>query len=159
MADRLIDICVPYVADMSLKVKNLSLQFYNYLCDMIGSQDVVRTRRNIFNVLDIVNTVDNAIFISSGSKAEGLDLKGSDYDQMHATKIFRVYESLNHVQSATRNIKFHMDTNDTKPGFTKLKLVNKSYLVIGELNDLCETVGKETYISSKRFRKQTYLII
>ncbi|XP_063398382.1 uncharacterized protein LOC134683185 [Mytilus trossulus] len=63
----------------------------------------------------------------------------------------RVYESSNNVLSDPDKIIFIMDTNDTKPGFTKLKLVNKSILDI--IHEWCETVGQETYISSKCFRE------
>ncbi|CAC5407090.1 NIM1 [Mytilus coruscus] len=149
-----LDQTLAYVVNMELNEKLLSLQFYNYLCDIIGSEEVVRTRRQIFTANDIG---DNTIFanaISSGSKAEGLDLKGSDYDQMMQLEFIRVYESLNDIQSYPDKIPLVMVNNDTKPGFTKIKLVNSSYLDIDLIQDWCETVGEETYISSKRFREQ-----
>lgn len=39
-----------YEVNMELNDKNLSLQFYNYLCNIIGSEEVVRTRRDIFTL-------------------------------------------------------------------------------------------------------------
>ncbi|CAC5418867.1 unnamed protein product [Mytilus coruscus] len=137
---------------MNLTDTNLSLQFNNYLCEIIGSPDVVKTRRNIFTAVDLLNR-KSVPKISSGSKAEGLDLNGSDYDAMYPCPFIRVYESFNDVLSAPDKIILHTDTNDTKPGFTKLKFVTK--VCRNDLiQDLCETDGEETYISSKRFREQ-----
>ncbi|XP_076084393.1 cyclic GMP-AMP synthase-like receptor [Mytilus galloprovincialis] len=141
---------------MNLNDRSLSLQFYKYLCNIVGSEAVVRTRRDIFSAKDIVdNTCTiSTTFISSGSKAEGLDLKGSDYDIMILANFLLVYESLNNVQYDPRDIILFMDTNDTTPGFTKLKLANKSHLDVDVIRNWSETVGKETYISSKLFRER-----
>lgn len=103
---------------MNSQDNNLSLQFYNHLCNIVGSEEVVRTRREIFTGKDIAENDYNATIISSGSKADGLDLKGSDYDQMFLYNIFRVYESLHDDQYNTDKIPLIMVTNDTKPGFT-----------------------------------------
>ncbi|VDI08166.1 Hypothetical predicted protein [Mytilus galloprovincialis] len=140
---------------MDLTDKNLSLRFYNYLCDIIGSPDVVKTRRTIFTLLDLSDLVSDANDISSGSKAEGLDLKGSDYDRMFSAPFIRVYERLNDVQYDLDKIILHMDTHDSKPGFTKLKLVSNHY--IDSIQDLCVTEGEETFISSKLFREDGLL--
>lgn len=61
---------------MNSEDKNLSLQFYNYLCNIVGSEEVVRSRRVILTVYDIVENSTITTFLSSGSKAEGIDLKG-----------------------------------------------------------------------------------
>ena len=58
--------------------KNISLLFYDYLCSVIGTKRVVQTRRQICNAVDRVMYGKIGTVISSGSKAEGLDLKGSD---------------------------------------------------------------------------------
>ncbi|XP_071143436.1 uncharacterized protein [Mytilus edulis] len=136
---------------MNLRDKNLSIQFYNYLCDIIGSEEVVRTRRDIFTAKDICESTDDATCISSGSKAEGIDLKGSDYDEMLFFNCILVCESLNNVQDDPGKVLLVMDTNDTKPGFTKLKLVNN--FNIDSIQDWFETEGEEMYISSKCFRE------
>lgn len=115
---------------MNSKDKNLSLQLYNYLCDIVGSEEVVRKRREIFTVKDIVENTTSMTFSRSGSKAECLDLKGSDYDQMISVYFIRMCESVNSVQSGPQTLLLVLDINDTKPGFTELKLVNKSSLSI-----------------------------
>lgn len=66
---------------MSTK-EELSLTLYHYLSKIIGAEDIMKTRQNIFKVMDFVmNDNDGFTFISSGSKAEGIDLKGSDFDR------------------------------------------------------------------------------
>ncbi|XP_071142022.1 uncharacterized protein [Mytilus edulis] len=139
---------------MDFNDKNLSLRFYNYLCNIVGSEEVVKTRRQIFTAMDIVQNKKNSTYISSGSKSEGLDLKGSDCDIMILYNYIRVYESLHNVQYDPQQTILVMETNDTKPGFTRLKLANKAYHCISSIHDCDETVGKETYISSKRFREK-----
>ncbi|XP_071142029.1 protein mab-21-like [Mytilus edulis] len=142
-----------YAANMDIKNKCLSLHFYNYLCNVIGSPDVIKARRNILIWQDLVTQKKDTFRISSGSKAEGIDQKGSDYDEMFLFNTFRVYESFHDVQLTTKKITFNMETNDTKPGFIKLKLADKVFLDIDIIFNWCETVGNEIYISSKRFRE------
>ncbi|XP_076084391.1 uncharacterized protein LOC143055134 [Mytilus galloprovincialis] len=139
---------------MNSEDKNLSLQFYDYLCNIVGSEEVVRTRREIFSAIEIVNNDSFITFISSGSKAEGLYLKGSDFDQMIYPNFIRVYEILNCVQSDPDKVPLVMETNDTKSGFTKLKLAIEFDYEFDMIQDWFETVGEEKYISSKRFREK-----
>ncbi|CAC5406152.1 unnamed protein product [Mytilus coruscus] len=106
---------------------------------------------------DIVENTSFATSISSGSKAKGLDLKVSDYDQMMFYNCIRVYENLKDIKYISNKILLVMETSDIKPGFTKIKLVNKSDLDIDMIYDRCETVGEEMYISSKRFRDQDFI--
>ncbi|XP_071142020.1 protein mab-21-like [Mytilus edulis] len=139
---------------MNSEDKNISLQFYDYLCNIVGSEEVVRTRREIFSGIEIVQKASSGTFISSGSKAEGLDLKGSDFDQIIYPNFIRVYEILNCVQSDPDKVPLVMETNDTKSGFTKLKLAIEFDYEFDMIQDWFETVGEEKYISSKRFREK-----
>ncbi|VDI81740.1 Hypothetical predicted protein [Mytilus galloprovincialis] len=147
---------------MNSEDKNISLQFYDYLCNIVGSEEVVRTRREIFSGIEIVQKASSGTVISSGSKAEGLDLKGSDFDQMIYPNFIRVYEILNCVQSDPDKVPLVMETNDTKSGFTKLKLAIEFDYEFDMIQDWFETVGEEKYISSKRFREKDlpdYMVI
>ncbi|CAG2199814.1 coxA [Mytilus edulis] len=65
-----------------------SLNFYNYLCHKIGSEEVIRVRRLYLNIIEMGHS-DKMKVIQSGSKAEGLDLKGSDLDLMSITPTFK----------------------------------------------------------------------
>ncbi|XP_071179924.1 uncharacterized protein [Mytilus edulis] len=138
---------------MSKTVKERSLEIYHNLCDIIGSEEVVKTRRNIFCALDGVYRVPLLTVISSGSKAEGLDLNGSDYDQMVVDKWFCVYEDLSKVSLYTNKRSIIMNTHDTKPGFTKLRLFNQRLICVPYINQIVEVVEGEAYISSKSFRE------
>ena len=133
--------------------EEISLEFYHYLCNIVGSDDVVKKRRGLFTIMDYVHN-DNGIltFISSGSKAEGLDLKGSDFDRMCVLDLFQVYENNNNVINGHLHMPILMETNDTKPGFTKLK-VHPFFKNIPLWRTTLDTLGEETFISSKRFRE------
>ena len=68
---------------LSLTVMDdVSVKLYKYMCDeVIGSEKVVNYRRHFFNVHDDVFNHcndDQWHIISSGSKAEGFNLLGSD---------------------------------------------------------------------------------
>ncbi|CAC5393323.1 unnamed protein product [Mytilus coruscus] len=138
---------------MSTTERELSLKINRYLCNIIGTEEVVKTRRKIFCAFDSVIRFPNVTVISSGSKAEGLDLKGSDYDQMFVFKNFEVYENMSKVSSFTNKKPIIMDISDTKPGFTKLKLNNILHRYPRHINQCVEIVEGETYISSKLFRE------
>ncbi|VDI61958.1 Hypothetical predicted protein [Mytilus galloprovincialis] len=94
-----------------------SLTFYNYLCEKIGSEEVVKIRRVTFLIYDIGQS-DN--FISSGSKAEGLNLIGSDTDVMIVDSEMKAYESETDVVIDFKVTPFIMNTDDTQPCFTQL---------------------------------------
>jgi hypothetical protein len=70
----------------------VSLKLYKYMCNTVGIEKTVKYRRLYFGVYDDINTfkINNAI--SSGSKAEGLDLPGSDFDVMICDERFPVYD-------------------------------------------------------------------
>lgn len=137
---------------MSDTERELSLNIYQYLCNIVGTEEVVKARRNIFRVLDRVINIPNLTKISRGSKAEGLHLKGSDYDVMIISKRIRVYENKN-KSSFTVSMDLIMDNSDTKPGFTKLKFDDISNGYLWPINALVEIVEGEAYFSSKLFRE------
>ncbi|CAC5367696.1 unnamed protein product [Mytilus coruscus] len=60
--------------------KHESLKFYKYLCQKIGSEEVVRMRRLALCISDMSQYREDRI--ASGSKGEGLYMKGSDFDIM-----------------------------------------------------------------------------
>lgn len=104
--------------------RELSIKIYKYLCNIIGTEEVVKTRRQIFCALDSILQVEYRTAISSGSRAEGLDQNGSDYDILFVEDLFQVFENMSKVSSFANEIPLIMDISCTKPGFTKLKLFN-----------------------------------
>ncbi|VDI11583.1 Hypothetical predicted protein [Mytilus galloprovincialis] len=91
-----------------------NLHFYKYLCYKIGTEKVVRARRLNYTCKDFISS--NKFFdeISSGSRGEGLDLEGSDFDIMSINYYFAVYES---EKDALQDfgVAFVMDTEETMP--------------------------------------------
>lgn len=99
-----------------------SIKFYKYLCQKIGCEMVVKARRLKYTICDIAFDCGCPI-ISSGSKAEGLNLKGSDLDIMFIHPSFIVYETEPDALKRTE-IELVMETKDTQPCFASLRLVS-----------------------------------
>lgn len=95
---------------------------------------------------------DNVAFISSGSKAEGLDLNGSDYDQMVVYNNVDVYENIQDAYPSHR-LSLVMDNTDNKPGFTKLQIYKSSVKHLSQINEWSYNVEQPILISSKLFRE------
>ncbi|CAC5364508.1 unnamed protein product [Mytilus coruscus] len=107
--------------------KTESLHFYKYLCQKIGSVEVVRARRLLYIYRDLKTSRvwPPLTQITSGSKGEGLHLEGSDLDVMFVISVFVVYESeKDAVQDCSwiHPIVLVMDNEDTQPCFTHLQV-------------------------------------
>ncbi|VDI73421.1 Hypothetical predicted protein [Mytilus galloprovincialis] len=108
--------------------KQKSLFFYNYLCQKIGSEEIVRIRRLSPTIIDIGQTGFGVPkVIHSGSKGEGLDLKGSDLDLMCINADFKVYESETEIVHGGLTIPLIMNTVETQPCFTQLCFLNNDH--------------------------------
>ncbi|CAC5387373.1 unnamed protein product [Mytilus coruscus] len=120
--------------------KSLSLHFYKYLCQKIGSEEDVRVRRLTWIVNDIGSSRTHKQ-ISSGSKGEGLDIKGSDFDIMFIDPEFKVYESDIDVVLPTKGLPLVMDTENTHPCFTQLHFplhFLNDYILLPEIEQMLE---------------------
>ncbi|CAG2191476.1 unnamed protein product [Mytilus edulis] len=129
--------------------KHESLEFYKYLCQKIGSEEVVKMRRLALCISDMCQNGDDRI--TSGSKGEGLCMKGSDFDIMGIDSTFKVYESETDVIFEGPTIPLIMNTEETGPCFTQLSLLghHKAHKVgfenIWETNDLGCMLSSEQY--------------
>ena len=110
-------------------MEDVSVKLYKYMCDeVIGFEKVFNYRRQFFNVHDdVCNHCGNNNWntISSGRKAEGCDLPGSDYDLMYINKDINVDErddvlSIDYDLRAKDNLV--LDIDNAMPGFTLLCL-------------------------------------
>lgn len=119
-----------------------SLQLYGYLCDKLGDEDLVKIRRTYFSALDCTSESCFDANISSGSKAEGLDIKGSDLDLMNLYKNVHISECCDKSLPNT----FVMETDESKPGFTQLKL--SSFINNDLIYQWCIHVGSDQYLSN-----------
>ena len=135
---------------------DVSVKLYKYMCDeIVGSEKVVNCRRQFFNVHDDVRNHcgDNDWHtISSGSKAEGLDLPGSDFDLMLVNKNIHVYEFddiLSNYHDLRTQLNLVLDFDKAMPGFTLLRIYdvrewNKKNI---DIND------NETVLSNKSWKR------
>ncbi|CAG2214924.1 unnamed protein product [Mytilus edulis] len=101
------------------ELETASIELYQYMCNtLVGSEKIVRYRRLFFKLFDETwNTQRGFELISSGSKSEGLDLHGSDFDLMTLQKLFKVYENID-----SSGFCITIDTNNAQPGFALLKV-------------------------------------
>ncbi|CAG2223681.1 unnamed protein product [Mytilus edulis] len=114
-----------------------SLNYYKYLCQNIGSEEVVKIRRLACTILDMGNSNEFKT-ITSGSKGEGLSLKSSDLDIMLIIPTIKVYESETEVVFDNQIIPLIMNTEETPPCFTQLCLLNSNSMS-EQLKDICQT--------------------
>ncbi|CAC5414218.1 unnamed protein product [Mytilus coruscus] len=101
-------------------IANESLALYGFMCqNIVGREEHVKNFRMMNSVRDNLSSDKCWTTITSGSLGEGLDMKDSDLDIMLIMKCFEA-----------------MVTEDTKPGYTQLRLVHgfphSSYEKIGE---------------------------
>ncbi|XP_076116754.1 uncharacterized protein LOC143084230 [Mytilus galloprovincialis] len=104
---------------LSIKTSE-SLNFYKYICQKIGSEEVVNIRRLAFVIYDIGHRLT---IMTSGSKGEGLNLNGSDLDIMCFDRCAQVFESEKEAVFKGTRLPFIMNTEDTPPCFTQLYLL------------------------------------
>ncbi|CAC5417582.1 unnamed protein product [Mytilus coruscus] len=136
---------------------DLSLSFYHYLCQKLGTKDLVKIRRLSHAICDYVSPMNFRLFltlfgrsitrVSSGSKAEGLNMKRSDLDIMY------VIEMVNVVENPLDRIGFFsflISTEYTKPGFVRLKL---HYSAIQVENNWCKERDGYVFLSSEQVKK------
>ncbi|CAG2251802.1 unnamed protein product [Mytilus edulis] len=127
-----------YFADAGRKeYHRRSKRLYSFLKDNIGNEELVETRRTLIDnkFIWLYGALD--ICFVSGSKAEGLDIKGSDTDHM-----FIVIDDADEIDR-----KFHVkdgflfdSTSDTAtPGYISIRQVRK-----GKISD--------TVYSSNQFK-------
>jgi tetratricopeptide (TPR) repeat protein len=84
--------------------------------------------------------------ITSGSGGEGLDMKGSDIDIMYVYKDVNVYEDINSTRLKWAETCVAMEMDDTKLGFSRLRLLNcNNYFIL----PICKQVGNDLYLSSQ----------
>ena len=126
--------------------KDQSLEIYKYLCKKIGTRAVVKTRRLWFTVRDIGCAIKDETVISSGSKAEWLDFNSSDEDVMVVQNDVVVYET--EVDALENKTVLIMDTENTKPCFTQLRLLKNKPNDVTMCNDF-ERIDVDIMLSSE----------
>ena len=96
------------------------------LDDVTGSEEVVRIRKNFCKICDCIQSIDGNNVYYTGSRAEGLDLSGSDDDYMYDINEIHdieVSESIQDLVRSTRRNKLLIITDNVPPAFAMLKCV------------------------------------
>ncbi|CAC5410544.1 unnamed protein product [Mytilus coruscus] len=99
--------------------KDVCRRLYHCLCETIGPEVVEKVRRQFYASVDHFAERKDFTLISSGSRAEGLEM-GSDVDVMCLLKFVNVSEERTDDSFLIPN-NFVMETDDCKPCFTQLK--------------------------------------
>ena len=99
------------------------------LDEVVGTQEMVDTRQDFCKLFDCIKSSGGDPVYFTGSKAEGLDLPGSDRDFMLTiNNIFKikVKQSLQerHTTSRSTNI-FYLCTENVEPCFALLRFANR----------------------------------
>ncbi|XP_052077399.1 uncharacterized protein LOC127715403 isoform X2 [Mytilus californianus] len=131
----------------------MSIALYRYMClNIVGSEEHVKTIRMVHTVRDNLPGNDDKGRITSGSFGEGLEMRGSDIDLMKKIPFTEVCETIN-IPCNPDKTYFTMETDDTDPGFTLLRLIH-----IDEFNPLvfCVQIGGKYYLSNI-YIKQIFL--
>ncbi|VDI43294.1 Hypothetical predicted protein [Mytilus galloprovincialis] len=128
--------------------KNICRRLYNCLCETIGSEEVVKARRQFYATVDYFTEKKHFSIVTSGSKAEGLQMK-SDIDVMGLFRLVNVSEKRTDDSFLIPN-NFVMDTDDCKPCFTQLKGNSCHYDAL--VNWLSTPYGQELRFESGRIR-------
>ena len=123
------------------------------LDDVTGSEEVVRMRQDYCKIHDCIFSTnpDNVNMHYTGSKAEGLDLPGSDDDYMiDINKMYdiEVSESVHDLIRSTRRNKLLIITDNVPPAFAMLKCVTlQNPLLLRSVVPM----NNESYLSSQKF--------
>lgn len=146
--------------------KELNKKLYEKLLDLVGTEDEIRSRQDIFKYVDIVNGFGDkdSISISCGSLAEGFDIKGSDEDTMLILKNINVVpvEAENKQEGSLR---VNMEVDKLRPGYASLflseeeeKFVNNDRNTerseIMSVKRSIQKSGGKCIVASARFRGQ-----
>ncbi|CAC5410543.1 unnamed protein product [Mytilus coruscus] len=128
--------------------KNICRRLYHCLCETIGSEEVVKARRQFYATVDYFTEKKHFSLITSGSRAEGLEMR-SDIDVMCLFRLVNVSEERTDDSFLIPN-NFVMDTEDCKPCFTQLKGNSCHYDAL--VNWLSSPYGQELRFESGRIR-------
>ncbi|XP_071133340.1 uncharacterized protein [Mytilus edulis] len=135
---------------------DLSQPLYDYLCKKIGTEDIVKVRRLCYAIFEYLFAITPAnsyfswissslffTYIYSGSKADGLDLKGSDTDIMCVFHCVNVFENPLYKLGT---FSCHTSTEYTKRGFVRLK---PNFLVALLAPFYCKQRDGQVFLSSE----------
>ena len=119
---------------------------------VVGTEEMVRVRQDFCRILDCIRSTTNSYndsFYYTGSKAEGLDLPGSDHDFMmdiNNQANLLIIQTIQDAPIATHRNVFCMNTGNVPSCFAMLRSVNQ--VQHGPLLDACQLIDNAMYLSS-----------
>ena len=120
------------------------------LDDVVGTEEMVRIRQDYCRIDDFISsTGTNANLYFTGSKAEGLDLPGSDKDYMFDINKLHNMQVIQREQGTpevTQRNLFVMSTENVRPCFAMLRSVRP--IIDRELFNACQDIDSSLYLSS-----------
>ena len=122
------------------------------LDDVTGTEEVVKMRQDFCKIHDCIWSInpENVNWYYTGSKAEGIDLPGSDDDYMMDINNMcdiEVSESLQDLVQSTRRNKLLVKTDNVPPAFSMLKCVTlRDPLLLRS----AEPMDNDAYLSSQQ---------
>ena len=145
-------------------MENLTPEHNTYLSslldDVTGTEEIVKMRQDYCKISDCISST-NPLGINvyyTGSKAEGLDLSGSDDDFMidiNNVDDIEVAESIEDLVQSTRANKLLIVTDNVPPVFALLKCVSGYNQT---LRHSIVNVGDNAYVSSQEFLSSMALL-
>ena len=129
-----------------------SILLSELLDDVVGTEEMVKIRQDYCRICDCLDSTadsynDNVYF--TGSKAEGLDLPGSDFDFMvdiNNQANVLIIQKIQDAPTAMHKTVFCMKTENVPPCFVLLRNVNQDRS--GLLLDACQLIDNAMYLSS-----------
>ena len=122
------------------------------LDDVVGTEEIVHIRQDYCRIYDCIMSTRDAIsdtFYYTGSRAEGLDLPGSDDDGMfninNEAKLLIIENMQDAPTEVQRNV-FFMKTENVPQCFVMLRSVNQ--VRNGMLLEACQSIDNAMYLSS-----------
>ena len=130
------------------------------LDDVTGTEEIVKMRQDYCKIVDCMKSIkpDKFNIYYTGSKAEGLDLPGSDHDFMHDINDMgdiEVSESIEDLLQSTRANKLLIVTDNIPPAFALLKCIN---VYDQSLRRAIVNMGDNAYLSSQEFLSSPNLL-
>ena len=122
------------------------------LDDVVGTEEMVRIRQDFCRIYDCIYSTTNCYNVNvyyTGSKAEGLDLPGSDLDFMidiNNLANLLIIQKLQDAPFSIHNNVFYMKTENVPPCFVMLRSVNQ--IPSDMLLEACQSIDNAMHLSS-----------
>ena len=123
------------------------------LDNVVGTEEMVRIRQDYCRIFDCIRSTTNSYndnVYYTGSKAEGLNLPGSDNDVMidinNRGKLLIIQPMQDAPTPILETSMFRMLTEKVPPCFVMLRSVNQ--VLEGDVFDACQVIDNAMYLSS-----------